>query len=1429
MQILRTVLAAAASALVATGLVIAPAAVDAADAAATSRPAAPAAAQAGTTSVQLSPSGRGVLGLGDDLSLTMTVTNDTDTALPAGRADLDIIRPVVGTRDILTDWLGDTTPDGYPGEPMDRVAVPEVPAHRSVTIDSISVPFADVRLGTLNPFGARRIAASYAAGSTVAVGRSAFTWNPSVDPAPVDVAVAMPITVPATTAGLLGASTLAADTAVDGTLTQQLDAAEGHSVALAVDPRIIASIRILGDDAPSSATAWLERLENLRNEKFPLSYADADVTGLRQAGLPGIAAPISFDQEIAAAVDADRFPDATASPTPSATSTDQTTDPTPAPADQGATGDTGQTDQGSSSAQTPGDSATSPTDTATPGNDDNGSSTDTGTTDTIPTSASLVSFPWTTDTVAWPVEGTVATDDLPALRDAGYTSTILSSANTSAGGSTTVAAAEQVGSTKALVSDQAMSDLLRDAADASNSRAADSAMSKLRATLATIAVQGTATGPVLLTLDRSWPTDSTQLERALSALEDTSWISPTDFSTVVDASPGSLTLQSSDDGADRLTVLRRLVRSEQALVDFASAVTDPALVTAPARLTTLAAASNAWRADPDGLTEQVGRIAADHQETIGSVGIVNSSDITLLGDRSSLPISVRNRSDWPVTVFLTVTPSNSFLRIEQNAVEVTIQPRSSTRTTFPVQSVANGKVALSMALTSATGARIATPATVEINVQAQWETVITAVAAAAVVAIFGLGIVRNVRRRLRRRNGEPEPEDDDDPNRLLAVQPPGPGEGAPVAAAAEPGTVPAPAPERAPTDIATDRPGGPPPVPGAATAIAAASSGTDTVGGDGDRLEDAIARAGVESSLPSDRDDRGARDDRDDRQHHEEPTISTVPPSAEVDAEQGEGRGLGRASAMLAAGTMISRLLGFAKTFVLAYAIGQANSRAADAFAVSNQLPNNIYALIAGGLLSAVLIPQIVRSMSQNSDGGRAYVNKIVTLGGSVFVVITVIATLLAPVLVRLYSAQSHDGKGFSPATTDLAVAFAFWCLPQILFYAIYSLLGEVLNAKQVFGPFTWAPLINNVIAISGLVVFIAMFGNRTVNSGTDDWTPLKIAVLAGSASLGVLAQAAFLPFFWKRAGLTFRPDFRWRGVGLKSTGTAAGWLFAMILVTQLAGIVQSRVASLGSGDAGNAVLQNAWLLFMLPHSIIAVSIATAYFTRMSHDAERGDLDAVRRNLSLSLRIVGLFTVFSSVALMVVAVPFGRMFSNTFGGAVSIGGVLLAYMPGLVLFSMLFIIQRVFWAMHDHRTPFLMQLVQSGLFVIGALAVTALPGSVIGVAVAACTTLAGSAQTIVALVIVRRRLNGIEGPIVTRSHLQFVIAAIVAGAVGLVVVNFFGAFSADGFAMADFTSAVITVVLGGVVMVAVYFGALVVLRNAEIRSAVELVRNRLGR
>ena len=1397
MRIFRSTLAAAATALVALGIVAAPAASDGASAetssTTTTREVHTAAADDGKTSISIAPANRGVLRPDEDLRLSVTVTNDTDTALPAGSAELDIFR-YPSTRAALSDWLGDTSTKGYFGEPMGTVDVPVVPAHRAVTLDDVEIVPGNVGLGDYPNFGARRIAAEYTAGDTVAVGRSAITWYPDFVGEPVGVSVAMPITMPNSTQDVLSAGALAAATALDGTLTQQLAAVEDHNVAVAVDPRIIASIRLLGENAPSTATDWLQRLEGLRNETFALPWADADVTGLRQAGADGILSPTSLDQ----LVRPEAFPGA-ATPTPTA-------------------------DPSSTATPSAGDTATpDPSADDAPADDQ----ADDQAPETLPTTETLLDFPYSMDAIAWPAEGTVAAADLPALAEAGTATTILASGNTSAGADTTITASEKIGDQHVLVSDQSLSALLRRAATATDDRAWSTAMSDLTAMLATAAQSGSAKGPVLLTLGRDWPMDTERLGRALGALESTAWVAPVDLSTASSAPAGSLTLTARGNSDERLDQLGHLVRGEEDLDAYATALDQPAELTAPARLFLLSLASNSWRADADDLPTAVNARVASWAKAVSQVTIVDSSSLTLLGDRSSLPISIRNSSKYPVTVRLSVQPSNSALRIVRNDIEVKVQADSSTRTTVPVQSVANGKVNLTMSLSSTTGVQIAEPATVELNVQAQWETVITATAGILLVAVFGFGIFRSIRKRIRRRNGELDDEDDEDPNRPLEVQPVAPGASArpggpsTAAAAAHPGSTVASAGAVPATAVAAD-----PSVDGTGTATGSASGTTEagSGAGGGDSLQDAIARAGGEPRLPSDAADRA-----DDGTHHEEPTISSQQQPA-VAAEPVAERNLGRASAMLAAGTMLSRVLGFGKTFVLAYAIGQAQSPAADAFALANQLQNNIYALIAGGLLSAVLIPQIVRAMKQSSDGGTAYVNKIVTLGATVFIGITVIATLLAPFLVSLYSQQATGGgKGFSPEQTDLAVAFAFWCLPQILFYAMYSLLGEVLNAKQVFGPFTWAPLINNVIAIAGLVFFIALTGGAEDYRNTDAWTPATIAILAGSASFGVFAQAMFLPFFWKRAGLTFRPDFRWRGVGLKATGRAAGWLFAMILVTQLAGIVQSRVASLGTGAAGNAVLQNAWLLFMLPHSIFTVSIATAYFTRMSHDAERGDLDAVRRNLSLSLRIVGLFTVFASVALVVVAVPFGRMFSGYFDGAVVIGWVLLAYMPGLVLFSMLFIIQRVFWALHDHRTPFLMQCIQSVLFVIGAIAATALPSSVIGLGVAACTTLAGSAQTVVALVLVKRRLDGIEGPVVRRSHVQFVIAALIAGVAGVVVVVFFGGFSAGGFAMSDRIGAFITIVLASAVMAVVYFGVLVIAKNGEIANAVAILRNRLGR
>ncbi len=536
---------------------------------------------------------------------------------------------------------------------------------------------------------------------------------------------------------------------------------------------------------------------------------------------------------------------------------------------------------------------------------------------------------------------------------------------------------------------------------------------------------------------------------------------------------------------------------------------------------------------------------------------------------------------------------------------------------------------------------------------------------------------------------------------------------------------------------------------------------------------------------------------------------------------------VGRSSAILASGTLVSRILGFVSALVLAQTLGTVGA-GANTFALANQLPNNIYAIIAGGLLSAVLVPQIVRA-SLHDDGGQRYINKLLTLGILVFVGAAVLATLAAPALVALY-AQQGDGaaRGFSSTEMALATAFAYWCLPQVLFYALYSLLGEVLNARHVFGPFTWAPVVNNIVAIGGMIAFIALFGADPAHRDAATWTPMMVAVLGGSATLGIALQALVLLLFWRRAGLLFRPDFRWRGVGLGTAAQAAAWIFAMIVVTQLAGIVQANVASLASGtEASLAVLRFSWLIFMLPHSIIAVSIATAYFTRMSGHARDNNIAGVRSDLSASQRSIGMFMVFSTTGLLVLAYPFSAIFAKQFADIESMALVLIAYLCGLVPFSVLFVLQRTFYALEDTRTPFFLQLVQSGLFVVGALTVSLWPSSSIAWGIAAVTSVAGTAQAIVAGIVLRRRLGRIDGRRIARSFLVFFVAALPSSALGLVVLWALGGLTAEGFALSGPFAAAISMGAIGVAMALVYFGVLGVSKNAEFAAFTAPIISRL--
>lgn len=530
---------------------------------------------------------------------------------------------------------------------------------------------------------------------------------------------------------------------------------------------------------------------------------------------------------------------------------------------------------------------------------------------------------------------------------------------------------------------------------------------------------------------------------------------------------------------------------------------------------------------------------------------------------------------------------------------------------------------------------------------------------------------------------------------------------------------------------------------------------------------------------------------------------------------------IGRASAFLASGTLVSRLLGFVSLIVLASAIGL-NGGAGDAFALANQLPNNVYSLVAGGLLSAVLVPQIVKA-GLHDDGGARFINKIITIGIVAFAIVTVIATLCAPLLVSLYASNGFDGP-----TLGLATALAYWCLPQILFYALYSLVGETLNARGVFGPFTWAPVLNNIVAIAGLVVFIALFG--TQNRDVSTWDSGQVALLAGSATLGIAVQAFALFFFLGRAGLHYRPDFGWKGVGLSSTGKSASWVFAMFLVTQVSGVVETQVASDATGDASINALKYGWLMFMLPHSIATVSIVTAYFTRMSGHVRDGRLDDLRTDVSSALRTVLLIMVFSAVGLAVLSYPFSAVFSTDYDEVGSLALVYLAFLTGLVPFTIFFVLLRIFYALDRTRAAFVIQVVQTAFFVTCAMLVGVfVPKELIGAALALLLSVAVALQALLSALYLRKHLGTLDTGRVLRQFLWFLGAALPAGAAGWGILQLLGGIGEGAFPVNDRFGAIASMTAAGAVMAIVYAAVLWITRNPELRSFGQPVIDRIRR
>ncbi len=533
---------------------------------------------------------------------------------------------------------------------------------------------------------------------------------------------------------------------------------------------------------------------------------------------------------------------------------------------------------------------------------------------------------------------------------------------------------------------------------------------------------------------------------------------------------------------------------------------------------------------------------------------------------------------------------------------------------------------------------------------------------------------------------------------------------------------------------------------------------------------------------------------------------------------------LARSSALMASGTLVSRLLGFVRTFVQLIALGGTFQVGAQVFDVANKLPNIFYMLLAGGVLNAVLVPQIVRAL-RRPDGGKEFVDRLITLSVLLVGAATLLLTLAAPLVVRLYT------DDWSDEWLALATLMAFWCLPQVFFYGLYTVLGQVLNARGSFGPYMWAPVLNNVVAIAGLGAFMLLAPGARDLPATD-WTPAMIAVLAGTSTLGIVAQALVL--FWPlhRSGYRWRPRLGFRGVGFRTAGRVALWTFAGVAAGQLVFVLTSRtmtsagdeIAAADVNAATNASYTVAYLLFMLPHSLVAVSLVTALFTRLSDAAAQGRVDAVRRDFSYGARTVAVAGALATTAFVALGPWIGAAMVRE---GRPVGDVLVAMGLGLVPFSVNYLVARVFYAYEDARTAFVVSLVTALVMAAGnVVCLLLLPAELTVVGIGAAMTVSNVVALTLSLTLLRRHLRRLDGGgvgarLLLRTVVRVTIIGLVSG--GLVRAG------VEAFAPATVSQGVnvVVVVVAGTVLLALYVALCRLMRVHELRDLAAPLLRRL--
>jgi hypothetical protein len=669
----------------------------------------------GTATVSVYAGNSGTVQPGQPVTITIDMANTTANVIPAATATIQLTQSPLPTRRSLDDWLA-SSGDAPATRVIGSATTSLITVGTKTRAATVTIPAAALQLtgGALAVYGLQATVSD--ASGTVGSGRSSLVSAGSGTSHPVGLSMAMPITVPPTASGIISSASLATYTASDGLLTRQLQLAQEHpSIAIAIDPMIIASIRVLGTSAPPSAHTWLVELAALSNDSFPLQYGDADVAGEVQAGFSSLLAPTSFGYLL----ETKNFP----------TPLDVGETPTPTPTSN---------------------AFVTPTPTSQPS--------------TVPTLQQLMSWPYTFSGIAWPADDSLRSADVDALTSDGYPSTIVSGSNTDASelASTPNAPMSVKGGT-ALVTDQGVSSALRAVVSATTTDEANSALASASGQLAEISAQSAGGTVILAGLDRGWPANESETSKALDAVFALPWVQPSSLRDALNSPLTSgLKLVDATPDAGRIAAIHAIAADAGGMDQFATVLTDPTVLTGNTRNQVLSLLGVGWTEPDNTWGQAVGGFHQQAVSTIDSVQIVPTGKITVASTQSLIPVTVNNKFGLPINVVLRATPSNVRLEVDSDTPK-DVPAQASVKVLVPVKAkLGNGTVKLALQLYSVSNVPIGSGQTAAIDVHADWEGLGALILGIVVVLFFGFGLVRSIlRRRSAQRERTSSPDDAD--------------------------------------------------------------------------------------------------------------------------------------------------------------------------------------------------------------------------------------------------------------------------------------------------------------------------------------------------------------------------------------------------------------------------------------------------------------------------------------------------------------------------------------------------------------------------------------------------------------------------------------------------------------------------------------------